>query len=419
MAIKILAATTVSTAKPKEKAYTLSDGEGLQLLIKPNGSKLWEFYYQSPTLFKRRKTSFGLYEKEKNTLLMARAKANKFRKLVQMGIDPIDKAKKEKLETKLKKESAFEKVVAKWFETQELKESTYKRKLALFEREVIPAFEKREIKTIKHSELVKILESLTQRTPERALRLFSYLDNLWRYATSKGYCDFNIVTNIHKESILRKVEKKHFSKITDLPILKELINSIYHDKKMHYSTKNALKFVLHVPLRATNLINLKWDYIDFDKKLLTFPRELMKNKDKNLPDFTMPLSDEVINILKEQHTYTKHQDFVFIGSENKPINVETPNRALQRLDFNNEKENRKQRLHSFRGTFRSLCETYEHKHHISDKIQEIALDHHTKSSVVIAYNNKAIYTQQLKPLMEWWSSFIVGMVDEVQNDNNI
>jgi len=32
-------------AKPKEKVYTLSDGGGLQLRIKPNGSKLWLLDY--------------------------------------------------------------------------------------------------------------------------------------------------------------------------------------------------------------------------------------------------------------------------------------------------------------------------------------------------------------------------------------
>jgi len=33
----------VQNAKPKEKPYKLSDGEGLHLLVQPNGSKLWRF----------------------------------------------------------------------------------------------------------------------------------------------------------------------------------------------------------------------------------------------------------------------------------------------------------------------------------------------------------------------------------------
>jgi hypothetical protein len=37
--------TQIKNAKPKEKDYTLTDGNGLQLLIKANGSRLWEFRY--------------------------------------------------------------------------------------------------------------------------------------------------------------------------------------------------------------------------------------------------------------------------------------------------------------------------------------------------------------------------------------
>ncbi len=38
---KRLTNTEVDKAKPKTKEYSLSDGDGLSLRIKPNGSKLW------------------------------------------------------------------------------------------------------------------------------------------------------------------------------------------------------------------------------------------------------------------------------------------------------------------------------------------------------------------------------------------
>lgn len=38
---KPLTNTEIERAKPKEKEYTLSDGQGLYLLIKPSGSRLW------------------------------------------------------------------------------------------------------------------------------------------------------------------------------------------------------------------------------------------------------------------------------------------------------------------------------------------------------------------------------------------
>ena len=36
----------INAAKPKEKAWTLSDSQGLLLVIQPNGSKLWRFKYR-------------------------------------------------------------------------------------------------------------------------------------------------------------------------------------------------------------------------------------------------------------------------------------------------------------------------------------------------------------------------------------
>ncbi|EDV7572639.1 DUF4102 domain-containing protein, partial [Salmonella enterica] len=36
----------IRRAKPETKAYTLGDGQGLSLLIEPNGSKSWRFRYR-------------------------------------------------------------------------------------------------------------------------------------------------------------------------------------------------------------------------------------------------------------------------------------------------------------------------------------------------------------------------------------
>ena len=38
--------TRVKTAKPKEKPYKLTDGGGMYLLVKPNGSKYWQYRFR-------------------------------------------------------------------------------------------------------------------------------------------------------------------------------------------------------------------------------------------------------------------------------------------------------------------------------------------------------------------------------------
>ena len=50
--------TEVKQAKPKDKEYNLTDGNGLMLRVKPNGSKLWLFNYFRPFTKKRANLSF-------------------------------------------------------------------------------------------------------------------------------------------------------------------------------------------------------------------------------------------------------------------------------------------------------------------------------------------------------------------------
>ncbi|KMW72131.1 recombinase [Photorhabdus luminescens subsp. luminescens] len=38
--------TAIRNAKPLDRPYKLSDAQGLYLLIKPNGSKLWQLKYR-------------------------------------------------------------------------------------------------------------------------------------------------------------------------------------------------------------------------------------------------------------------------------------------------------------------------------------------------------------------------------------
>lgn len=59
--VKPLTFTEVNKAKPKEKEYTLSDGQGLMLSIRPSGSKVWLFKYQKPFTKKRTNISFGSF----------------------------------------------------------------------------------------------------------------------------------------------------------------------------------------------------------------------------------------------------------------------------------------------------------------------------------------------------------------------
>lgn len=405
--IELLQDMQIKKAKPLEKEYFLNDGGGLRLLVKENGSKIWQFRYTLNG--QRKKTSFKTYPTV--SLKEARTKRQEYQEFLNKGIDPINYTKQIKEEKILDTNGMFLNVATEWLnkEAERTKENTHKNKLRAFEKDIFPFLKNKHIKDIAIKDIVNIIEKKQLQAHEVATNIFTYLDNLFRYAVLKDYCERNILADIKRSDIIRAKPVKHYSKITDPYILKELIECIYNYNG-GYSLRNALKLVLHIPLRADNLCSLKWEYINFDKKLLTIPRELMKVKDLNFDDFKMPLTEEVINILKEQQLFTSHQEWIFLGTNNRdPINNESPNRALQRMGFNDDKKGRKIRLHGFRGTFRSMIETLDIQNKFSFEVKERALDHQENSKVVRAYAHKSDYIKQLIPLMNFWSDYILSL----------
>lgn len=401
----------VKQAKPKEKSYYLFDGLGLHLEVTPNNSKIWNFRY---TFNKKRKsTTFQSYPKV--SLAQARKKRDEYNNLLFENIDPIQYYKEQKEIKHIEDKSDFKNIFYEWWNNEKDKsqDTQHQWKKVRFEKDILPFIGDMKIKDIKLQDIVQTLTNKAKTSSETANRLFAYLKSIYSYAMLHGYIERNILIEINKSHFLTTQKVKHIPKITDEENLKDLINAIYNYQGMH-SIKNALKFVLHIPLRASNLCNLKWDYINFEDKLLSIPRNLMKVKNNNFDDFKMPLSDEVINILLVQKQLTDYQEWVFLGTNNRtPINVESPNKALKIMGFNDEANNRKITLHGFRGTFRSLIDTLDTNNKFGFDVKERALDHQEDNKVVRAYSHKADYVKQLKPLMNFWSDYIMSLRDNV------
>src|SRR3954464_397211 len=71
-------------AKPQDKAYKLFDGEGLYLLVQPDGAKYWRLKYRFAT--KEKLLSLGVYPAV--SLKRAREKRTKAKAALADGRDP-------------------------------------------------------------------------------------------------------------------------------------------------------------------------------------------------------------------------------------------------------------------------------------------------------------------------------------------
>lgn len=423
--------TAISKARAKEKKYKLSDGRGLFLLVMPTGSKLWRLKYRFNA--KEKEYAIGVYPTI--TLKKARETSLELKRLVADGIDPNKKKKQDKkTDTEDKKLTEFEKktqlhlVVNEWLELHEKKVTDYtaKKTRALLYEKLLPAFsnytDRQNIKTstpishIKHFEITTLLKDTAKETEYTAKRLKQFLNRIWLFAVTSGYCEDNIISNISNE-VLPAPKTKNMAKITDEKILGGLLNAI-DNYKGNLIVKASLQFLTLTMLRATTLVTLKWEYIDFENKILTIPRATMKVKDENLNDFILPLVPRAIEILKEVQEITGADEYVF-SIAGKPINKESGNKALGLMGYNDESKGMKQTQHSFRGTFRSLADTHQEQHKASFEAKEAVLDHHVGGKVERAYTHKSDYVEQMRGLLEWYADFLAGVKNDSKEVDDI
>lgn len=103
---------SIQNAKPMSKPYKLADGNGLHLLINPNGSKLWRLRYR----FAGTQKMIGLGAFPDVPLSAARDKAHDARKLVAAGTDPSQQRKEDKIAANIAAQNTFESIAAEYLE---------------------------------------------------------------------------------------------------------------------------------------------------------------------------------------------------------------------------------------------------------------------------------------------------------------
>ena len=409
--VKPLSDKQIKEAKPKAKDYKLTDGDGLGLIVSKSGRKRWVFAFISPDTGKLNNTGLGNYPVL--SLAEAREKRTELKKLVMRGIDPITEKKRAKAQRISEHNLSFEKVFNEWLELEakSILPQTLKTKRGRIENHVMPILKDRGIKSIAHGEIADILKETSKTTPQTAEIINQILNRVFLFAVSSGYAEVNIMANIDAKSLIPKTKVEHYAKLTERQDLKGFFNAIYDYP--HFETiKNAMKLCLHLPLRAAPLSRLKWDYVDFDKRLLTIPRAEQKIKRSEIGDFKLPLSDEVMRILENQAKLSRAYEHIFINSHfTGHIHKDTATNAIKGFGFRDRQTGRVVTLHSLRGIFMTQAFNNMQKHGVSKEAIKKALDHLHGDKVDLSYSEKADFLDELKILLDWWSGYILEIKD--------
>lgn len=152
---KPLSVKEIESAKPKEADYVLYDGDGLELLIKSSGSKIWQFRYIRLVTKKRAKKSIGSYPSV--TLADARSYRAESRSLLAKKIDPQEHQQEQLRNSLESKTNTFLLVAERWWNvkkasvTEDYAEDIWRS----LERDVFPAIGDVSVTDIKAHTLVQ------------------------------------------------------------------------------------------------------------------------------------------------------------------------------------------------------------------------------------------------------------------------
>ncbi len=383
----------IKSAKPAERIRKLSDGNGLVLLVYPNGSKYWAFRYRY--LGKEKNLSLGIYPEV--GLAEARSKLSDARKTLSSGQDPSEARKAVKREAMISAGNNFEGIAREWVAA---KSPAWTPRYANFvvrrlEQDIFPKLGARPIKDITAPELLSVVRLIEKRGAlELAHRILQCCGQVFMYGIATGRAERNPASDL--KGALKSYVKQTYAhlKVIELPEFLQKLST--YDG--HPQTKLAVTLLMLTFVRTTELRGATWEEIDFDKAEWRIPAERMKMR----RDHIVPLSRQAVAAFRELQRLNGQWKYVFPNTR-KPIKFMSENAvlyALYRMGYHNRTTG-----HGFRHTASTIL---NESGLFSPDAIERQLAHVQGNKVRAAYNH-AQYLPERREMMQWWADFLDQM----------
>ncbi len=381
----------IKAAKSREKDYRITDGHGLCILIRKNGSKLWQLRYQFDG--KPKTASLGPYPLI--TLAEAREKRDHLRKDLLNDIDPVQAKRIERAQREAEVEHVFKKIALRWHEhwAKARTERHAGYVLRRLEMDIFPDIGEFPMTTLKALDVVRVIKKIEARGAlDISKRAFQTIGQICRYAVAHGVAERDITSDIRPSDVLASRRSKNYARIDakDLPELLQKTEAY----QGYPATRLSMNLMALTFVRTGELINARWEEFDFEKSQWRIPAERMKMRTPHI----VPLSRQAIEVLQILHRISGHRKILFPGERDhsKPMSNCTILAALDRMGFRGRMTG-----HGWRGLASTILheEGFEHMH------IELQLAHQERDRVSASYNH-ALYLKQRAEMMQWWADYL-------------
>jgi integrase len=378
---------TIINAKPSEKDYKLSDGEGLHLLVQRNGSKLWRFRYTF--CGRENMLTFGSFPA--TSLSSARTKRDEARALLASGMNPSVKRKLDKIASVTAARNTFGDVAADHLAHMEANgtaATTMKKNRWMLQKLCTP-IAKRPIADISAAEILDLLKKVEKSgRRETATSLRGKIGSVFRYGvvTLRATADPTFAL----KGALLKPKVQHRAAIIDEVQVGALMRSI--DEYDGWPTlRAAIQLIALTMTRPGELRGMKRNEIIFEKAIWRIPAERMKMRRPH----DVPLSKQALKIIKDIWSLSENGELVLpsIRSLSRPLSENAMNSALRRMGYAQDEMT----AHGFRST----ASTILNERGFNPDVIEAALAHVDDDEIRRAYNRAKYLTERTKLMQDW------------------
>lgn len=265
---------------------TIWDGEikGFGLRATTNGTRSYVLKYRRGSV--QRWISIGRHG-DPWTPETARCEALKLKTLIAQGHDPsADKARERNAET-------LEEFAAKYLEKHASRRKSYKELKRKLDRDILPVIGKLRVKDVTSSDIERVLDRMSKR-PYSANRILSLLSHM--FSKAEHWRDRERNTNPcvgfekHPETA-----RERFLSPRELQRLGRVLRVVDRAGKSIYEAA-AVRLLLFTGARLSEVLTLKWEYVDFDSGRLNLPDSKTGKKTIALP----PAALEILQSLPRQ-----------------------------------------------------------------------------------------------------------------------
>lgn len=265
----MLTDTELKYLKSKDKPYKVSDRDGMYVYVTTAGSISFRYDYR---INGRRETLvIGRYGRDGISLAIAREKCLDARRLVREGLSPAQERRREK--RKLKQAKSFAQFAENWFQHGRMADSTRAMRRTIYDRDILPAFERRLLHEIKPDDVRALCLKVKGRgAPATAIHVRDIIKQIYAFTNLSGKKVKNPATEVMPSSLATFRPRDRSLSPREIRLMLKMLEHVATLPTLRL----GMKFLLLTMVRKSELIFAVWDEVDFENAVWTIPKERMK-----------------------------------------------------------------------------------------------------------------------------------------------